>query len=185
MVWGLRTRRTVAGVFATGLLVASLAGCKGYVALEKPGNEPSQETTTETDTPAGIVDTELAQPESTEDALEASIPTEPGTIMILATGGTIAGVGEKGESVEYEPGTLTVDQLIASVPEIKDVAPIKYEQICNINSDDITAEIWLDIVRDINARAADPDVAGFVITHGTDTLEETAYVYKWLYPRVA
>ncbi|MCR5502530.1 MAG: asparaginase [Lachnospiraceae bacterium] len=96
-------------------------------------------------------------------------------VVILATGGTIAGVGEQGKTTGYRPGTLSADDLIAAVPELKDVAYIEALQICNVNSDDITDKIWLEIASKINELAEDPTVTGFVITHGTDTLEETAY----------
>lgn len=96
-------------------------------------------------------------------------------VVILATGGTIAGVGDAGKTAGYEPGSLTAEELIAAVPALEDVAEIEAIQICNVNSDDITAEIWLELTATINQMADDPDVAGFVITHGTDTLEETAY----------
>ena len=98
-----------------------------------------------------------------------------GTILILATGGTIAGVGEAGKSTGYNPGKLTVDDLIHDIPKIKDIAPLETVQICNVNSDDITADIWLELADIINRESKDDNVKGFVITHGTDTLEETAY----------
>ena len=96
-------------------------------------------------------------------------------VVILATGGTIAGVGEEGKTAGYQPGALTAEDLIYAVPALEDVARVEAIQVCNVNSDDITAEIWLRLANTINEMAADPDVAGFVITHGTDTLEETAY----------
>lgn len=96
-------------------------------------------------------------------------------IVILATGGTIAGVGDVGKTAGYEPGSLTAEDLIAAVPVLEDVAEIEAIQICNVNSDDITAEVWLQLASTINDLATNPDVAGFVITHGTDTMEETAY----------
>lgn len=96
-------------------------------------------------------------------------------IVVLATGGTIAGVGEAGKAAGYKPGALTAEQLLAAVPELEQVADIEAIQICNVNSDDITAEIWLTLANTINEMAKAPDVAGFVITHGTDTMEETAY----------
>ncbi len=98
-----------------------------------------------------------------------------GKIIVLATGGTIAGVGEAGKTTGYIPGALTADELLFAVPQLAEVAPIEAIQICNVNSDDITAEIWLTLANQINELAADPDVKGFVITHGTDTMEETAY----------
>ena len=98
-----------------------------------------------------------------------------GKVIVLATGGTIAGVGEAGKTAGYRSGTLSADELLSEVPELDDVADIEAIQICNVNSDDITADIWITMANTINEMAADPEVKGFVITHGTDTLEETAY----------
>ena len=106
---------------------------------------------------------------------EEKAPAPKPRVVIIATGGTIAGVGKAGKTAGYAPGTLTAKQLISAVPESEDIARIETIQICNVNSDDITAEIWLQLAQTINRMAADPNVAGFVITHGTDTLEETAY----------
>lgn len=102
-------------------------------------------------------------------------PESKGKIVVLATGGTIAGVGEAGKTAGYKPGSLTAEQLLSAVPELADVAEIEAIQVCNVNSDDITAGIWLTLAETINRMAADPEVKGFVITHGTDTMEETAY----------
>ena len=96
-------------------------------------------------------------------------------VVVLATGGTIAGVGGEGKTAGYTPGALTAEDLIFAVPELKNVAQVEAIQICNINSDDVTDKIWLQLANTINEMAADPEVAGFVITHGTDTMEETAY----------
>ena len=96
-------------------------------------------------------------------------------VVILATGGTIAGVGEAGKTAGYLSGALTAEDLIRDVPELNAVADIEGVQVCNVNSDDITDRIWLTLADTINRMAADPGIAGFVITHGTDTLEETAY----------
>ncbi len=98
-----------------------------------------------------------------------------GKIVILATGGTIAGTGEQGKSEGYKPGALTAEQLVDAIPEIGEAADVDVIQICNVNSDDITDEIWLELAETINTMAEDPDVRGFVVTHGTDTMEETAY----------
>ena len=96
-------------------------------------------------------------------------------ILVLATGGTIAGTGIIGKTSGYKPGTLTAEDLINSVPQISDIADIETVQVCNENSDDITGSIWLELAKIINSTAKRSDVCGFVITHGTDTLEETAY----------
>lgn len=100
---------------------------------------------------------------------------EPGTVMLLATGGTIAGSGEEGKETGYEPGTISVESLIASVPGIEEIAPLQAIQVCNINSDDITSETWVKLAKIINKLDDDPNIAGTVVLHGTDTMEETAY----------
>lgn len=108
----------------------------------------------------------------------ASAETESkpqGRVVILATGGTIAGVGDDGKTAGYEPGSLTVEDLLKAVPQLQRTAPIEAVQICNVNSDDMTAAIWIHLAETINEMARDPGVKGFVITHGTDTMEETAY----------
>ncbi len=95
-------------------------------------------------------------------------------VKILATGGTIAGVANSAtDTTNYAAGTLGIDKLIDAVPEIKNFANVGGEQICNIDSKDITEKIWLKLANRINELLADVD--GIVITHGTDTLEETAY----------
>ena len=102
-------------------------------------------------------------------------------IVILATGGTIAGAGEKGKDIGYKSGALEAQALIDAVPELKTVANIFVEQVCNINSDDITSEIWITLARRIKELASvgfgtsHENVDGFVIMHGTDTMEETAF----------
>ena len=96
-------------------------------------------------------------------------------IVVLATGGTIAGVGDEGKTAGYKPGTLTADELIKAVTELGREAELETIQVCNVNSDDITDKIWIRLTNVINEMAEDPEVGGFVITHGTDTLEETAY----------
>ena len=70
----------------------------------------------------------------------------------------------------------TSQELVNSVPQIKEIARVKVEQIVNVSSSDITLNNWLAIANKINAIfAGDPKVAGVVVTHGTNTLEETAY----------
>lgn len=96
-------------------------------------------------------------------------------VVILATGGTIAGVGEEGKSTGYASGQLSVDDLLKDVPQLSQVADVEAYQVCNVNSDDITAPIWLDLARTIDDMSLRSDVTGFVVTHGTDTMDETAY----------
>ena len=96
-------------------------------------------------------------------------------IVMLATGGTIAGVGKAGKNTGYHSGQLGVEDLLAAVPQMAEVARIEAHQVCNVNSDDISAPIWIDLAKTIQQHASRPEVDGFVITHGTDTMDETAY----------
>jgi L-asparaginase len=106
-----------------------------------------------------------------QEAGSAKLPT----VVVLATGGTIAGAAESDVQAGYTSGQVGVEQLLAAVPQAKKLAVLRGEQISNIGSQDMNDEVWLKLARRINELAAMPDVSGVVITHGTDTIEETAY----------
>ena len=96
-------------------------------------------------------------------------------VVILATGGTIAGSAAASTSAGYQSGAVAVDALIAAVPTLKDIADVSGEQIASIGSQDMNDEVWLKLGKRVNEILAKPDVAGIAITHGTDTMEETSY----------
>ncbi len=96
-------------------------------------------------------------------------------VTVLATGGTIAGTGDERSAIGYTAGEVTGEQLIAAVPSIEELAQISAEQISNVGSQDMNDEIWFKLATRINEIFAKRQADGIVITHGTDTMEETAF----------
>jgi len=101
-------------------------------------------------------------------------PAKP-RITILATGGTIAGAQPKPGEAGYKSGSFSVDALIQAVPGIRDLATVSGEQIANIGSQNMNDAVWIKLARRVNELQGSAEVDGIVITHGTDTMEETGY----------
>jgi L-asparaginase len=96
-------------------------------------------------------------------------------VRVLATGGTIAGAQASATDYGYKAGAYDVNSLIKAVPNLDKLAVITGEQVANIGSQDMNDEIWLKLAKRVNASLAEPGVDAVLITHGTDTLEETSY----------
>jgi L-asparaginase len=96
-------------------------------------------------------------------------------VIILATGGTIAGAGTSSDRAGYTAGKIPIDDLIGTIPTVKKIADITGEQIASVGSQDMTIEIWKKLAMRINDIAKNNEASGIVVTHGTDTQEETGY----------
>src|SRR5512139_662699 len=96
-------------------------------------------------------------------------------VRVLATGGTIAGAQASATDYGYKSGAYDVNSLIKAVPNLDKLAVITGEQVANIGSQDMNDEIWLKLAKRVNAVLAEAGTSGALITHGTDTLEETSY----------
>ena len=96
-------------------------------------------------------------------------------VVVLATGGTIAGAQASATDYGYKSGAYDVKTLLNAVPNLDKLAVLTGEQVANIGSQDMSDEIWLKLAKRLNAVLADPGTDGALITHGTDTLEETGY----------
>lgn len=133
---------------------------------------PSTQATGATAAPAASAQAAASGPAANQPSAAAKLPR----VKILATGGTIAGTGSSStKTVGYKAAVLPVDNLIQAVPELAKVATVTGEQVVQIASENMTNEVWLKLASRVNALLATDDVDGIVITHGTDTLEETAY----------
>ena len=103
-------------------------------------------------------------------------------LLVLATGGTIAGAGADATQINhYDAGAFGLDALLKAVPAVQSLAQLQLEQIANVDSADLQFSHWCRLVERIRAAfAEDPELAGVVITHGTNTLEETAWLLQLL-----
>lgn len=96
-------------------------------------------------------------------------------VKILATGGTIAGAGNSADRAGYKAGALPIDELLNAVPQIHKIAQVTGEQIASVGSQDITVAIMQKLAVRINEIFEKNEADAIVITHGTDTQEETSY----------
>ena len=108
-------------------------------------------------------------------ALGARAQAPKPRVVIVATGGTIAGAAESTTAAGYKSGAVAVDVLIAAVPQMKAFAEVRGVQVASVGSQDMNDEIWVKLATEVNRLLAQADVDGVAITHGTDTMEETAY----------
>jgi len=107
----------------------------------------------------------------------ANAQTAKPNIVIVATGGTIAGAGASSANVSaYQSAVVGVDKLIAAVPEVRNLASVRGEQLLQIGSESFNNERWLKLAKRVSELLKSDDVDGVVVTHGTDTLEETSYL---------
>jgi len=107
-------------------------------------------------------------------------------VVVLGTGGTIAGTASSvSDNIGYTAAQVAVEQLVAAVPGLTDVLQghaLHSEQVAQVDSKDMRFDIWRTLARRVAHHLAQPQVAGVVITHGTDTLEETAYFLHAMLP---
>jgi len=96
-------------------------------------------------------------------------------VKILATGGTIAGISRTPSQSEYCAGQMKIQDMIDAVPDLKELATISGEQIANVGSQDMSFDILIRLTCRINDLMKQDDIHGIVVTHGTDTMEETAF----------
>src|SRR5512139_932975 len=96
-------------------------------------------------------------------------------IVIVATGGTIAGSAKSETEAGYQAGAVAVDTLLEAVPQLSNLANVRGVQVASIGSQDMNDEVWIKLANEVNDLLDSKGVDGIVITHGTDTMEETAY----------
>src|SRR6476619_5253822 len=104
--------------------------------------------------------------------LIAQVQAQLPKVIILATGGTIAGAGASSDRAGYTAGKIPIDQLVGSIPTVKKIANITGEQVASVGSQDMTTDIWKKLAVRANEIFQKNEADAIVITHGTDTQEE-------------
>ena len=106
-------------------------------------------------------------------------PSSSQCIVILGTGGTIAGLSASAsDNIGYTAAQVGVDQLVATIPSLTDAGPVLTEQVAQIDSKNMSFVVWAHLAARVRDYLAREDVDGVVITHGTDTIEETAFFLR-------
>ena len=114
--------------------------------------------------------------------LVAQVNAQLPRVIILGTGGTIAGAGASADRAAYTAGKIPIEDLIGAIPTVKKIANISGEQISSVGSQDMTIDIWKKLAVRINQIIQNKEADGIVVTHGTDTQEETAYFLDLVIP---
>jgi L-asparaginase len=105
----------------------------------------------------------------------------PQNIVILGTGGTIAGrAASVSDNIGYTAAQVGVEELLAAIPALAQAGTVLTEQVAQVDSKDMSFAVWAKLAARVSHHLAQPDVLGVVITHGTDTLEETAFFLQAL-----
>lgn len=122
-----------------------------------------------------LLPTLILHPESPAEgpARNPAFPQDLPTVVVLSTGGTIAST--RSEEAGGYASSLTGEQLVAAVPGLDQVARIEVQNVANVGSTNMTPTLWLEVSRRATRALARPEVAGVLVTHGTDTMEETAF----------
>lgn len=123
---------------------------------------------------------EPAAPPARQQSPKQSNAQKP-LVAIVTTGGTIA--MKQDAAAGGAVPALTGEMLVQAVPALRDLATLRVVPVCNIDSRRMAPKLWLAQLRAIRDQLADPTVAGVVVTHGTDTMEDSAYFIERLLPR--
>ena len=103
-------------------------------------------------------------------------------ILVLATGGTIAGTAGSATRRDYRPGQIGIAQFLTKIATLDLPAKLEGRQIANIGSEDMGPDLWRKLHEAASEALADPACSGIIVTHGTDTAEETAFLLDQTLP---